>query len=247
MLTGKNCMITGARTGIGRATTELFAKNGAVIWACASKYNEEFEEDMKELSQKYNTQIHISYFDLRAEEEVKEAVKKIISESSKRIDILINNAGVPFGAFLQMTSMTALHQVFQINFFSQMLITQMISKIMMKNKYGVIVNLSSVAGLDGEPGYTAYGSSKAAVAFATKTISRELADYHIRVNAVAPGLIQTNMTTVMEESAKEKMIHSASLKRAGTSKEVAELILFLASEESSFINGQVIRIDGGLG
>ena len=116
----------------------------------------------------------------------------------------------------------------------------------MRQKSGTIINLASVAGIDGDPGYTAYGSSKAAVAFTTKVLSKELAPYGIRVNAVAPGLIETRMMEAMENSAREEMIQDSSLKRVGRPEEVADTIVFLASEKSSYITGQVLRIDGGM-
>lgn len=246
MMRGKNCIITGARTGIGRATVELFAQNGANVFACASKYDEAFEEDMSQISTKYGVDINTVYFDLKSEDDVKAGIKSIISQT-KQIDVLVNNAGIPYGGFLQMTPMSAIHDVFQINFFSQVYLMQLVSRVMMRNKKGTIVNLSSVAGLDMEPGYIAYGSSKAAIAFATKTLSKELAAYGIRVNAVAPGLIHTRMMDAMEEGAQAGMINGASLKREGRPEEVAQLILFLASDASSYINGQIIRVDGGLG
>lgn len=245
MLNGKNAVVTGARTGIGRAIVEKFASEGVNVWACAHKPNEAFELDMKQISDKYVVWIKPIYFDLESEDEVKEAMKSILKEK-KSLDILVNNAGIPHGALLQMTSMKDIKRVFEINFFSQVLIMQMISKIMMRQKSGVIVNVSSVAGIVGDPGYTAYGSSKAAMAFTTKVISKELAQYGIRVNAVAPGLIETHMMEKMEENARASMIQGASLKRFGQPEEIANTICFLASDEASFITGQIIRADGGL-
>lgn len=244
-MTGKNAIITGARTGIGRATVECFAKEGANIWACAHRENEQFELDMAEMAKKYGVWIKPVYFDLENEDEIKESIKNIVKEK-QTIDILVNNAGIPHGAFLQMTSMKELRRIFEVNFFSQILITQILSKVMMRQKSGTIINLASVAGIDGDPGYTAYGSSKAAVAFTTKVLSKELAPYGIRVNAVAPGLIETRMMEAMENSAREEMIQDSSLKRVGRPEEVADTIVFLASEKSSYITGQVLRIDGGM-
>lgn len=240
-----NVIITGARTGIGRATLEKFASQGANIWACAHCYNEDFEHDMSILQEQYNVSIKPVYFDLKKEDEIKKAMKEIIAEKRK-IDVLINNAGMPYGALLLMTSMKDLRDVFEVNFFSQVLITQIVAKIMTRQKSGCIVNLSSVAGLDGDAGYTAYGSSKAAISFFTKVISEELAKDGIRVNAVAPGLIETKMMDCMEKNAKKHMLESADMKRFGRPEEVANVIYYLASEDASFITGQTLRVDGGL-
>lgn len=240
-----NAIVTGARTGIGRATVEIYAKNGINVWACAHKKDVAFEQDMESLSLKYGVWIKPRYFDLEDEEEIKSEIKKIISEKES-IDILVNNAGIPHGALLTMTTMKELRKVFEINFFSQVLITQMVSRIMIRQKSGIVVNIASVAGLDGDEGYTAYGASKASMAFFTKVASKELAEYGIRVNCIAPGLTETRMMDCMEEGARNSMLYRASLKRAGKVEEIASAIYFLSSESASFITGQVIRVDGGL-
>ena len=245
MLSGKNAIITGARQGIGRATTEIFAGYGANIWACARKQDAAFEEDMAALAEKFGVCIRPMYFDLSREGEIKAGVKKILAEKLP-VDILVNNAGMAHCCFLQMTSLDAMKEVFQINYFSQMLITQQVSRLMIRQKRGTIVNLSSVEGLLGNAGYSAYGASKAALAFSTKVLAKELAPYGIRVNAVAPGLLDTEMGAQMEQSARDRMLDSCALHRLGTTGEVAETIAFLASDKAPYITGQVIRIDGGM-
>lgn len=245
MLKGKNAVITGARTGIGRATVEKLASEGVNIWACAHRENEDFKNDMERLAQVHGVWIEPVYFDLEDEEAVKAALKGIIKEK-KPIDILVNNAGVPYGALMQMTPIKELKRIFEINFFSQILITQLITKAMMKQHSGTVVNVASVVGLDGDIGYTAYGSSKAALAFSTKVMAKELATYGIRINAIAPGLIETTMGKAMDESYQLKMVDLSSLKRMGQSMEVANIIAFLLSAEASYITGQIWRIDGGM-
>lgn len=242
---GKNAIVTGAKGGIGRAIIELFAEKGINIWACMRADDKSFNEFAASLCEKYGIWIKPVFFDLENENEIKSAIKNIFLEK-KPIDILINNAGVAHGALLQMTTIKTIKDVFQINFFSQILLIQLVSRIMMRQKSGAIVNLSSVAGLDGDPGYVAYGSSKAAVAFATRSLAKELAEYNIRINAVAPGLVKTHMMDLMEDGAKNGMITGSSMKRPGNPKEIADAIFYLASDSASFINGQILRVDGGL-
>ncbi|MBQ8055993.1 MAG: SDR family oxidoreductase, partial [Paludibacteraceae bacterium] len=188
----KTVMITGCNRGIGREAVRLFAENGNNLICCIRKENSDFEQFISDLRSRYGVKIDTLYFDMSDESAIKNTLQPLLKEK-RQIDVLINNAGVATGGLLQMTSMTQLREVFQINFFSQVLITQMISKLMMRQKSGVIINMGSVAGLDSFAGYTAYGSSKAAVMSFTRTIARELASYNIRVNAIAPGLTDTNM------------------------------------------------------
>ena len=199
---------------------------------------------MKALAEKYKVQIVPIYFDLRNEEEIKTAVKKILSEK-RSIDILVNNAGIPSGGLMQMTSMAMLRETLEINFVAQIYLIQLISRIMMRQKEGCIINMGSVGGIEAREGYLAYGASKAALLWATRSISKELAKYNIRVNAVAPGLIETDMGNYKKEEERDKIIEEISMKRWGRPEEVARAVRFLASEDSSFMTGTVLNIDGG--
>ncbi len=245
LLQNKTVLITGSNRGIGKEIVQLFAQHGAKIIACTRKQNAEFEQFTKEISNQYQSSIEILSFDLTNEAEVKEAFKPILREK-RRIDVLINNAGVAHGGFLQMTSISKIREVFEVNFFSQLLVIQQISKIMMHQKFGSIINLASIAGIDSHAGYSAYGSSKAAIIYATKTLSKELALYNIRVNAIAPGLTATEMAEQMEKKAKENLISASASNRLAQPVEIANTALFLASDLSNFVNGQVIRVDGGI-
>lgn len=245
MLKGKNAIVTGARRGIGRATVEAFAENGANIWACARSKEDAFEKDMKILAARCGVWIEPVYFDLIDEEQIKEALKTILQQK-KPIDILVNNAGMVQIASLQMTSLKIMKALFQVNFFSQILIMQLISRTMMRQKSGSIVNISSVAGLDGDEATLAYGSSKAALAYASRTASKDLAPYKIRVNAVAPGMVETDMAARLPKAAQDNMNTRIALQRIALPSEIADVVTFLASDKAAYITGQIIRVDGGI-
>lgn len=245
LLKGKSAVITGCLKGIGRTTMDVFAENGADIWACCEARNEEFEAHISNLANNYNVSITPVYFDLLDPEEIKAAMKTIIN-SKKRIDILVNIAGMTHNALFSMTTMDKMKQVFEIDFFSQMLVTQYITKVMMKQNAGSVINISSVTAIDGNRGQVAYSAAKAAFIGATKTLAIELADNGIRVNAIAPGVIQTDMTNNLAQEDYQKLISKVNMKRGGLPEEVAKVLMFLASDLSSYVTGQVIRVDGGM-
>lgn len=246
ILKGKNAIITGSNRGIGKKTVELFASQGANIWACARQRSDEFELQMSRLSEKYNVIIEPVYFDLDNSEEIQRAMKQIIS-SKKDIHVLVNNAGIVAESKLfQMTTIEEMKAVFDVNFFAPMLITQYISKRMLRQKQGSIINMASIAALDGEPAQLEYVSSKAALIGATKKLAIELGKYGIRVNAVAPGVTDTDMGNEIKEKVLVETLSKTVMKRMGTTEEIANTILFLASDLSSYITGQVIRVDGGV-
>lgn len=244
MLTGKTAIITGANRGIGLATVEVFAEQGAVIWACARKNSDEFEDKIKEITNKNGTIIKPVYFDVTDEAAVKDTVK-MIGRESKSIDILVNNAGVSIERLFSMTSIDMVRETMEVNFLSQVYLSQLVARYMMKARAGSIVNVASVAGMESEQGGTAYGSSKAAVIFSSKTMALELGAYGIRVNTVSPGFIETDMWKARKQEIKDKILSETPLRRQGTPREVANAILFLASDMSSYITRQNIVIDGG--
>lgn len=246
VLDGKVAVITGCLKGIGRSTMDMFARNGCDIWACCQYEDESFSSHIKSLSQECGVEIMPLYFDFCSYDAIKAAAKQIVS-TKKPVDILVNIAGMTRDALFHMVSMEQMKQVFEVNFFSQMLLTQYISKIMLKYKKGSIINISSISAIDGNVGQLSYSASKAALIGATKTLSIELASQGIRVNAIAPGVIKTEMTESLHEDAFKSHMMRSSLKHMGTPNEVAGAILFLASDMSSYITGQIIRVDGGIG
>ena len=246
LLRGKTAVITGCLRGIGRKTLDRFAENGADIFACAMEESPEFLEHIATLQEKYQVAITPLYFDLRNELQIKEAMKTIIS-SKKKIDVLVNIAGLTHNALFTMTSIQTFRDVMEVDFISQMTITQYIAKLMTRNKSGSIINISSIAGIDGNAGQSAYSAAKAALIGVTKTLAIELGSSGIRVNAIAPGVIETDMTKALTETQWDALLSKAAMPRAGQPQEVADLSLYLASDSSAYVTGQIIRIDGGIG
>jgi 3-oxoacyl-[acyl-carrier protein] reductase len=246
MLSGKTAVITGCLQGIGRATLDLFAENGANLFACCQCEDERFLTHIEELSQKYQVNIIPIYFDLMDEAAIKQGVRDI-QKAKVGVDILVNIAGANIDALFHMVTMDQLRKTFEINFFSQILFTQYITRLMMKQGRGSVINVSSISAIDGNIGQLAYSASKGAIISATKTMAQELGPKGIRVNAVAPGVIQTSMTANLPQEALMRLMKRSNLNRVGMPKEVANVLMYLASEMSSFVTGQVLRIDGGIG
>lgn len=244
MLKGKTAIITGANRGIGFATVEVFAEQEADIWACARTQSDEFEYKINEIAKSHSVTITPIYFDVTDEAAVKDAIKTI-GKNSKSVDILVNNAGVSVEKLFSMTSFEVMQKTMEVNFLSQVCLAQLVSRYMMKAKKGSIVNIASVAGIESEQGGIAYGSSKAAIIFSTKTMALELGSYGIRANSVSPGFIATDMWNGRNDKVRDKILSETPLGRQGMPREVANTILFLASDMSSYITGQNIVIDGG--
>ena len=244
MLTGKNILITGANRGIGAAFVKAFAQQKCNIWACARKCSEEFEDQMSELAAQNNVWIKPVYFDVTDSEEMKTAVKEIL-KSGENVDVLINNAGVAHGGLFAMTKMRTIRDVFDVNVFAPMELTQLVLRKMMRQKSGSIINMSSVAAINVRAGNSAYGVSKAAVKAWTAILATETAQYGIRVNAIAPSLTDTDMGHMVQQNAGENKLLPSAMGRMAKTEEIANVALFLASEEASFVNGETIVVNGG--
>ncbi len=240
----RTIFITGSNRGIGFAVLNKFSKKeqDSKIIAHARIETPEFLEKLASLK---NNNIEPVYFDLLDTENLKKQVSAII-KSYKKIDVLINNAGVVKApkSFL-MCDENTLRETFEINFFAQVFITQLITRAMIRNNSGAIVNLASVAGISGIEGQFEYVASKSAVIGMTKRLAIELAPYKIRVNAVAPGMTDTEMMSNMENNLREKLLSNSISKRLAQPDEIADVIYFLTSVESSYINGQILTVNGG--
>jgi 3-oxoacyl-[acyl-carrier protein] reductase len=246
LLAGKTALITGCLKGIGFETMQLFARNGASIYACCQSADDSFETARTELAAQTGVTITPLYFDLAREGEVKSAMRQLLSTKAA-IDILLNIAGMTEDARFPMTTAQSIRRVYEINFVASMLITQSVSRLMALRRSGSIVNVSSISALDGNEGQLSYSASKAALLGATRTLASELAPQNIRVNAIAPGVIETDMTAAIPVGAREKLKSRIAMRRLGQASEVAGVLLFLASDLSRYITGQVIRVDGGIG
>ena len=238
----KKVMITGSARGIGYSTVKVFAENGWDIVAHARKQTETFEDNIIKIANESNVTITPVYFDMLDSNAMKESVRDL-KKKGTRINALINNAGISGGGMFQMTPLSIIKNVFNVNLFSHMELTQLVIRIMVEEKAS-IVNVASVLGIDSCPGNSAYGASKAAMISWTKSLQIDLAG-KVRVNAVAPGLTETEMAYQMEEKYRENMINNSVISRLAKPDEIAKTIYFLASDDASFITGQVLRVDGG--
>jgi 3-oxoacyl-[acyl-carrier protein] reductase len=244
MLKGKFALITGASRGIGKSIAELFAQNGANIILNA-KNRDLLDKVCEENHSRYSVHAIPLPFDVANYDEVKNGFREVF-KITKTLDILVNNAGILHDALIGMITPQAIQEVYSVNVFGTMYCSQYASRMMTKQKKGSIINISSILGLCGDNGQTIYGGSKAAIIGITKSLAKELAEFNIRVNAIAPGFIDTDMTKSLSEEKYRERIGSIKMGRAGTPGEVASTALFLASDLSSYITGQVIGVDGGM-
>ena len=242
LLSGKVALVTGAGRGIGNKTVERFAEEGAIVYA--TDINEgSLDAFARETGEKYETQIIPLYFDVTDENEAKKAVLQIKREQG-RIDILVNNAGIMRDNVIGMIGSQLVHDVFNINVFAVINLIQLVNKLMGRQKSGSIINISSIVGVEGAAGQLVYSASKGAVASLTKAAAKELAPNGIRVNAVAPGLINTGLLQAIGDAKIQENLKNVKMGRLGEPIDVANVILFLASDLSAYVTGEIIGIDG---
>ena len=240
----KVVFVTGGSRGIGKAIALKYAQNGynVIINYVSDKTN--VEELQKEFT-KLNEECLIEKADVSKSEEVEKIVKKAIEKFNK-IDVLVNNAGITRDGLLMRMKEEDFDKVIEINLKGTFLVTKSVIPYMLKKRDGKIINLASVVGVTGNAGQCNYSSSKAGIIGFTKSIAKELASRNIRANAIAPGFIDTDMTSILSDEVKDSINVQIPMKRMGTTQEIANVAYFLGCEESSYITGQVINIDGGM-
>lgn len=244
LLQNKTAIITGASKGIGKAIAETFAEHGAEL-ILLSRNIETLTHLKEELSQKYSCKCHVYQCDVSDINSIKEVFGKL-NENKLVADILVNNAGVMIDATLQMVKPEQVEKIFSTNVYGTMYCTQLAIKMFLKKRGGSVINLSSIIGTNGNLGQSIYGASKASVIGFTTSMSKELAPLNIRVNALAPGFIDTDMTKGMNEKFYQKNLESIGMRRVGKPEDVSKVALFLASDLSGYVTGQVIGVDGGM-
>lgn len=244
-LSGEVALVTGGSRGIGKACAIALAKAGAeVIVNYVS--SPERAEAVCETIRSFNGHASACQFDIGNTEETQAAIEKLLKEK-KRISILVNNAGITRDGLTLRYSAEDWDKVLATNLKGAFIVSQAVIRPMMKERKGSIINMSSIVGIMGNPGQAAYCAAKAGLIGMTKSLAKELASRNIRVNAVAPGFIETDMTGELTAEQKEAMLKEIPLGRTGTAEEIADSVVFLASPASQYITGQVIVVDGGMG
>lgn len=240
----KVALITGGTRGIGKEIAYTLAEENYDIIINYRTENEELMKLKKEIEQK-----RVRCLLLKGDVSNFEDCKKLVEEAINRmnhIDVLVNNAGITKDMLLMRMKPEDFNKVINVNLIGTFNMTKNVINYMMKERKGRIINVSSVVGISGNAGQTNYAASKAGIIGFTKSLAKEVASRNIRVNAIAPGFIQTDMTNILKENVKDEIAKTIPLKRMGTAKDVANVVKFLVSEDSSYITGQVIQVDGGM-
>ena len=244
LLKDKKAIITGGSHGIGLCIVENFLKEGASVYFMDLMPCDSMEK-LEALAKENGVSVIFKKTDVSNDEEVNNVVKEILSESGG-IDILVNNAGITRDGLIFRMSVENWKAVLDVNLTSAFLVSKAMVMPMMKRKTGSIINMASIVGIGGNAGQTNYSASKAGLIGFTKSLAKEVASRNIRVNAVAPGYIDTEMTHKLSDEARAAMLGQIPFGRMGTTDEVAKIVLFLASDLSSYITGRVIQVDGGM-
>jgi len=244
LLKDKNVVITGATRGIGKGIAIEFAKHGCNVAFTYSKSVDQANDLIKEL-ESYNVQAMAYQSDASVFLHAEGLIKSVLMDFSK-IDILVNNAGITKDNLLMRLTEQDFDDVINVNLKSVFNMTKAVQKTFLKQRYGSMIHISSVVGIKGNAGQSNYSASKAGIIGFSKSIALELGSRNIRSNVIAPGFIETEMTEKLSEEVVEKWRNAIPLKRGGTPEDVANLCVFLASDLSSYITGQVLNVDGGM-
>lgn len=240
----KVALITGGTRGIGKEIACTLAEENYDIIINYRTENEELMKLKKEIEQK-RVRCLLLKGDVSNFEDCKKLVEEVINRMN-HIDVLVNNAGITKDMLLMRMKPEDFNEVINVNLIGTFNMTKNVINYMMKERKGRIINVSSVVGISGNAGQTNYAASKAGIIGFTKSLAKEVASRNILVNAIAPGFIQTDMTNILKENVKDEIAKTIPLKRMGTAKDVANVVKFLVSEDSSYITGQVIQVDGGM-
>ncbi len=245
MLKGKTAVITGGVRGIGKAIAKAFCRNGANVILCYRSNDAEAEKTAAELSG-FGPQVKLVKGDVADPETAKRVAGLIKDEFDKKVDILVNNAGITNDKLMMRMSDEDFTKVIDANLNGTFYMMKELSALMVKKKNGVIINMASVSGLKGNPAQVNYSASKAGIVGMTLSAAKELGRRGIRVNAIAPGFIETDMTAVLTDEQKETAAKNITLGRLGQPEDIANAALFLASDMGAYITGQVRSVDGGI-
>lgn len=245
LLESKTALITGAARGIGKQIAITFAKEGCNVAFTDISLNEEALQTLAEL-QSYGVQARAYASNAADYEASHQVVEQVIAEFGK-IDILVNNAGITRDTLLMRMTEQQWDDVMQVNLKSVFNFTHAVTPIMLRQRSGSIISLSSIVGVNGNAGQANYAASKAGIIAFTKSVAKELGARGIRANAIAPGFIMTEMTAALSEETLKQFVSLIPMKRGGTTEEVAKVALFLACDLSSYVSGQVIQVNGAMG
>lgn len=243
MLTGKVCIITGASRGIGKAIARRFAENGAIVYATATKEGS-VEAWAQDLDSSVSGCVRSLYFDVSDESACREAVKQVKKECG-RLDGLVNNAGVEYNELIGMINKDHMEEMFAVNVYGTLYMLQLASRIMSRQESGgSIVNITSMTALKGNRGQAVYSATKGAVISLTRSAAKELAPKNIRVNAIAPGLTNTDMMKQADPEKLQARINNICMGRLAEPEDIAGACLYMISDLSSYVSGQVLAVDG---
>lgn len=245
MLKGKKALVTGSSRGIGRKIVEVFLANGAEVWGLCSKPSAA-KAELEAMAAEKGTAFHEICANVGDAEHLSEVVKAALAEAGN-FDILVNNAGITRDGLSFRMKMEDWQNVLNVNLTGTFVITQIVSNAMLKARSGSIINMSSIVGVHGGAGQVNYSASKAGLIGYSKSLAKEVGARGIRVNCIAPGFIETDMTAVLKEDYVKAMLDTVPMKRGGKPEDIANVALFLASDMSSYVTGQVIGVDGGMG